>query len=574
MLRQPYILVLVTFVSLTSCGDKEDTAMHYEGDDPGECSDDADNDRDGLFDCDDPDCSGAAACQEADADTDTDADGDTDSDADGDADGDTDTGMVSDQDGDGYISTDHGGDDCDDDDASIHPGAEDTWGDGIDQDCDGLADTTYLTNADAIFLGEAENDNAGRSVSAAGDVNGDGYSDLLIGAYTESSISKYSGAAYIVHGPVTGEMSLASADAKLLGENERSVAGFNLTGLGDMNADGFDDFVVGAMLASSAFGDAPVAYLVHGPVSGEQSLGDSDTKIIGAEGACSFTGLAAAGDMDQDGFQDMLVGTSCESADGDLIGAAYVLHGPVTDVISTGDVATKITAESSGDYGGSRVSGGADVDGDGVFDVVVGAFFDATGGHEAGAAYLVTGPVGSVLSLVDADAKIAGDYGSWTGYSVAMAGDLDADGHTDVLIGSPQGELMLGAVYVFYGPLEGDHAVADADATYTGENTSDMAGASVAAAGDMNADGFDDVVVGAYGEGDGGSAYLVYGPATGHQSLVSAAARLDGDSGMAGWDVAGAGDTNGDGLPDLIIGALHASYGTYQNGAAYLVLGR
>ena len=576
MASHPSVLLFFTFAIISACGDKEDTAGLYEGDEPGECSDGADNDRDGLYDCDDPGCAGAPVCQEVDTDTDADADTDTDADTDADADGDTDTdtGVEGDQDGDGFISEEAGGDDCDDTNASIHPGAEDTWGDGVDQDCDGLADASYMTNAAASLWGEAGNDHAGSEVSGAGDVNGDGYDDILVTAYMESTASKYSGAVYLVHGPVSGEMSLADANAKLMGTRERAVAGYALAPLGDVDADGFDDILVGARADVSGIEDAPIAYLIHGPVSGEQSLGDYSDVVYGAEASCAFMGLSSAGDWNEDGHTDLLVGTACESAVDDLAGAVYVLQGPLSGSTSTADQTSKVTGENEGDYAGYDVSGNSDVDGDGFNDILIGALFEETGGREAGAAYLVSGPVTSIMDIADAEAKLTGHEGDWAGYSVAMAGDLNADGYDDIIVGALQGEGMLGAAYISYGPVAGEHELSDSAAVVAGVDALDMVGASVSSAGDMNVDGYDDVVVGAYGSGEGGEAVLVYGPVTGHQDLGTVGARLVGSSGeYAGWDVAGAGDTNSDGLPDVIVGADSHRGVDHQAGAAYLFLG-
>ena len=222
------------------------------------------------------------------------------------------------------------------------------------------------------------------------------------------------------------------------------------------------------------------------------------------------------------------------------------------------------------------MAGAGDVNDDGVTDVLVGAMLDDTTDGSSGAAYLLYGPVTGMLNLADADSKITGEAAfDYAGGSLASAGDVDDDGYDDILVGAHGADGSAGnntgAAYLLYGPITGDLNLASAGARLEGVNPGDEAGFSVAGPGDVNYDGYDDMVIGAVsddsGGNDGGASYLVFGPVSGAVNLSSSDARLLGASGKTSWSVSAAGDVNADGYRDLFIGA----YG--GDNAAYLVLG-
>ena len=568
--------ILIILV-LAACGEKDDTAStRVEGQYPGECSDGADNDADGLYDCNDPDCAGAPDC-EADTDTDTDADTDTDTDADADADADADTGIM-DDDGDGYSESEG---DCDDADDGVHPDAVEVL-DGADNDCDGSVDYLSLIGAGAKLVGEAAADRAGFSVASAGDVNNDGYDDVLVAASEESSEGFLRGAAYIVHGPISGEVSLNSAAAKMLGEaNEDSVR--FVAGAGDLNGDGYADVMVGAPSKDFDEVDVGKAYILFGPVSGEVNLSYADASIAG-EAAHDNAGssYASLGDVDSDGFGDFCLGAWGHSTEAGRAGAIYCMSGPLDGVVSLSGDATKITGESGDDFLGASMDS-ADFSGDGLVDVVVGSHLEDSAADNAGAVYLLHSPVLSGSSLADARAKVMGeDADDKAGEAVAAAGDVNGDGHEDLLVGA-YGVASQGtsseAAYLVLGPFSGESSLAAAAAMYSGLAAYDYAGGSVAGPGDVDGDGRDDLLVGASGNDDGGAAagatYLILGPATGSIDLSDADAVLKGEqpSDAAGSAVAGAGDVDGDGHPDFIVGARFENSGGGNAGAAYLLYG-
>ena len=173
------------------------------------------------------------------------------------------------------------------------------------------------------------------------------------------------------------------------------------------------------------------------------------------------------------------------------------------------------------DHSGYISGLGGDVDGDGYDDVFIGAPQNDFGGSNAGAAYLLYGPVEAGAGLVDAEATIVGEaVEDWAGYSISHAGDLNGDGSGDVLIGAygnDAGGSNAGAAYILCGPVFGAVDLATADAKLVGEEAEDYAGINVSSAGDVDADGYDDVLVGAWGNDVGGSlagaVYLLYGGA-------------------------------------------------------------
>ncbi|MFT5684500.1 MAG: parallel beta-helix repeat protein, partial [Myxococcota bacterium] len=483
---------------------------------------------------------------------------------------------TADNDGDGY-SFDDG--DCDESNSEINPDAEEIPIDGVDNDCDGDAETTLdLSSADAVLTGENSDDRAGSSVSSAGDVNGDGFDDILVGAYASDGGGTTSGAAYLVLGPVTADLDLSSADAAFTGEDTYDSAGSSLSSAGDMDGDGFDDILIGAFNNDSGGGSySGSAYLLFGPVTADLDLSSADVTLIGDAGERAGYAVSSAGDVDGDGFDDILVGAYSSDSGATDSGAAYLLSGPVTADLNLSSADAMLTGADADDSASWSVSSAGDVDGDGFDDILVGAPYNDDGGSNSGAAYLVLGPVTADLDLSSADATLTGeDAGDSAGWSVSSAGDVDGDGFDDVLIGAPYnagGGFWSGAAYLVSGPITADLSLSSADAKFTGEDYFDWAGDSVSDAGDFDGDGFDDLLIGAYASDGGGTtsgaAYLVLGPVTADLDLSSADARLIGDAGdYAGTSVSGAGDMDGDGFDDLLVGASSAG----DNGVAYLVL--
>ncbi|MCP4916248.1 MAG: hypothetical protein GY913_04940, partial [Proteobacteria bacterium] len=276
-------------------------------------------------------------------------------------------------------------------------------------------------------------------------------------------------------------------------------------------------------------------------------------------------------DLDGDGVADLVVGAwSRDTETLPMAGAVAIFYGPIQETRHWSEADAWLLGEDMADAAGWSVAFAGDTNGDGLDDLLIGAIGHDGGGPEAGAAYLVHGPVFGEVLLEDADAVLTGESAfANAGTAVASAGDVDGDGLDDLLIGAPGQD----RAYVVLSPVEGLMDLALSDAIIDGDGTSARTGFSLAGVGDLDGDGLGDVLVGAPG-GTAGSAVLFSGPTHGEFSLEDGALTLRGGSGaQTGFSVAGAGDTDGDGVPDLLLGALRDDLGGRNAGAAYLVAG-
>jgi len=478
------------------------------------------------------------------------------------------------------------GSDCDDSDGAVNPAASEVCEDGVDNDCDGTSNTCALagalseTDAVAVLNGESSGDQAGTTVAYAGDIDGDGILDLLIGAPADDEGGGSAGAAHLVYGPVTGTLSLGDTTViKFVGHNSSDEAGLAVTNAGDLDDDGWDDVAIGAPNADEGEYRSGSVFIQYGPVGADTDLESADERLDGPdfyENAGSS--LAGLGDVNGDGYDDLAVG-SPGLAGGGTTGAVWLLHGPPSTGTLDDEASAHLTGGSSEDEAGAALAPAGDVDGDGYDDYWVGGPGEDGGGTDAGAAWLILGTVTGESSLgSSATVKIVGaDAGDHAGSAIA-AGDLDGDGTPDVAIGAPEADADYadaGRVYVLLAPTTGTLDLGEADAILSGESTSDAAGTSVAA-GDLDADGVDDLAIGAPDNDAGGTsagiAYLVYGPFSGSTSLSSADAYLLGSGdGALGKSIA-LGDSNGDAYDDLFTGVPGSDTdGTDAGGALILV---
>jgi hypothetical protein len=406
------------------------------------------------------------------------------------------------------------------------------------------------------ILGAATNDYAGYSVSNAGDINGDGISDVIVGASrADPSGRNYAGTAYVIYGKSGGltDVDLLSLTAtqgfKILGAANDDYAGHSVSSAGDINGDGIKDVIIGSYCASSSGGRslAGTAAVIYGKSGG---LTDVDLlsltaaqgfKILGAV-ASYYTGnsVSSAGDINGDGISDVMVGAERAHPSGrSHAGIAYVIYGKSggrtdVDLLSlTAAQGFKILGAAASDFTGNSVSSVGDINGDGISDVMVGAeYADPSGREDAGISYVIYGKSGDrtdvdLLSLSAAQGfKILGANAyDFTGNSVSSAGDINGDGFNDIIVGangaSPSGRGKAGAAYGIYGKPGG---LTDVDLLsltaaqgfkILGAAVGDQVGVSVSA-GDINGDGSNDILVGTFyadssGRTDAGAAYGIYG---------------------------------------------------------------
>ncbi len=491
-----------------------------------------------------------------------------------------------DQDGDGYSHEDYGGQDCDDQSTSVGPHMSEICDDGLDNDCDGsnngcgIEGTVALGDAGGLFQGTAAGDYAGAAVAGAGDVNGDGYDDVLVGSPRADTGGSNAGDAYLILGPMSGTSSLSAADAVISGLAASDLAGTALAGLGDWNSDGNAEFVIGSYGDDTSGTGAGAAYIFEGPV-GSSSVSSAPATILGAADNDGLGySVAGAGDVNADGIPDVVVGAYASDTGGSNAGSAYLFTGPLAGQVTTASAVASFHGAVAGDTAGWSVSSAGDTNGDALADLIIGAPSNDNTGTDAGMAAIFLGTPSGSISMSAADAVLTGVVaGDYAGYSVAGAGDVNGDGYDDVVVGAYGADDSTsggGAAYILWGPLAGSKSLGDAETIVMGDSASGRLGISVAGAGDINSDGQADVLVGADRYYGGlGAAYLVLGFSMGSYDASTADAMLEGQTyyDWAGAAVAGAGDTNADGRDDILVGAWGNDATGADAGAAYLFEG-
>jgi hypothetical protein len=462
--------------------------------------------------------------------------------------------------------------------------------------------------AAATFTARPPDYLVGYGVSGAGDVNGDGVADLLIGAPEAGHNRRaYSGSAYVVFGRPAFEPRLPLAalgergfridgappalkvqTTDVLGEPSGTLtdhAGFHVAAAGDVNGDGLGDVAVGAPGASAnRRAGSGAAYVVYGKKTTEpvdlKRLGEGGYRIDGPRpGAEAGIRIAGVSDANGDGRGDLLVGTWTRSLGG-TSGGVYLVFGAARSAsVDLAHLGSEGIAFPPGKPDtGPWLDGLGDVNGDGLADVVIGA--PSLRSNGTGKAFVVYGRATpgriALSSLGGADGYAIVGPGE-TGFPVAGPGDVNGDGRPDVLVG---GNL---ATHVLFS--DGSGATVDLGSTATRSrelrllrDTGITAGAGT---GDANGDGLADVLLadpfatpGCHARA--GSASVVYGRRqAGTESLANLGAggyRVDGPApdAQAGSGVAWTGDLNGDGGSDLLLGA----DGAGPSGQAYLVPGQ
>ena len=424
------------------------------------------------------------------------------------------------------------------------------------------------------ITGATAGDKAGYSVSDAGDYNGDGFDDFIVGARFATNGD---GKAYLIYGQAGKAVSdidlanLGTAGFEIIGDtfvggNFHGAAGNNVTSLGDVNKDGYDDILIGGVLFDTRKGASYVLFGKSGNSNTSVDLkdisdgnGSAGFRLLGESNIVeSGLNVRASGDYNGDGFNDIIIGSMWA---GSSAGHIHIIYGQAT--FSSGSYAltatgvnlptdlnvTVLTGEHQNnnpypDLLGSSVSGAGDVNGDGIDDFIVGGRTSlvsanagsgklaangsvATTGHDSGVSYVVFGSANLATATISSNLgfKMYGTAeGARLGTIVNAAGDINGDGFDDIIVSEGGANSYAGATYVIYGSssISGDidltNLYPSVGFKITGEASDDKSGWDVGSAGDVNGDGFDDLIIGAYnnnpdGVSNAGAAYVIFGKA-------------------------------------------------------------
>ena len=427
------------------------------------------------------------------------------------------------------------------------------------------------TTSDWSMESNQGNGNFGSSVSTAGDVNGDGYSDVIIGA-KEYNFGK--GAAFVYYGSASGLST--TSDWSMESNQGDANFGYSVSTAGDVNGDGYSDIIIGARLYDNGQVNEGAAFVYYGSASG---LSTTSAWIgeINQVGAASGWSVSTAGDVNGDGYSDVVVGAPNYSNEQAQEGAAYVYYGSASGLSTSANWTAE--GNQANAYFGNSVSTAGDVNGDGYSDVVVGAYLYDSGEVDEGAAFVYYGAASGLSTVANWTIESNQAY-AYFGNSVSTAGDINGDGYSDIIIGATEydnGQFNEGAAFVYFGSASGLSTTAD----WAKEgNGSDLSfGNAVSTAGDVNGDGYSDILVGAPGydtggwQADEGKAYVYYGAASGVMSTESWRGEVNQDIAGFGSALSSAGDVNGDGYTDVIAAAPWYDHGTGDEGAAFLYYG-
>ncbi len=436
--------------------------------------------------------------------------------------------------------------------------------DGADNNCDGSIDVHTLAAAHTKLIGEDAGDWAGANVAGVGDVNADGFDDIGVAAWYNDASATDAGAVYVLFGPVEAGSYSLSYADVRLTGENAGDTLSRLIGVGDHDGDGYDDVVFCAQNEDSGGSNAGAAYLMTGPLEGPWDIAEAEAKLIGEAAGDGVMRAVRAGDLDADGQDDLLIGAPGDKTYGTNTGAAYIVLGQVSGSVSLTDSHAKLHGIAEGDLAGAFMVGPGDLNGDGYDDAVIGDHNGSHGGDNTGSAYLLYGPVSDGTRRLTQAADAMFFGARANGKAGKVAWAGDLTGD-----GAQDWVTAMfgdegGDTFVFEGIQNGELGPADADVTLS-LGVDDATGV-----GDVNGDGNDDLLVGSSGE-----SYLVFGPllsdvVAGEADVVFPGER---DDDYAGWRVASVGDTDADGYQDFMIGAKAEDTGGQTAGAAYLVLG-
>ncbi|MEH2007704.1 MAG: integrin alpha, partial [Nostoc sp.] len=392
-----------------------------------------------------------------------------------------------------------------------------------------------------VINGINAGDYSGWSVSSAGDINGDGIADLIIGADNASPNGDFSGQSYVVFGSKSGfgaQVNLSTLNGTngfvINGINADDHSGWSVSSAGDINGDGIDDLIIGTDEESESNGtESGQSYVVFGSKSGFDAQVNLSTLngtngfaingIINAEDRGDWA-VSSAGDINGDGIPDLIIGANIEGSFGERLEPGYVVFGSKSGFGAQFNLSTLngtngfvINGINSYELVGWSVSSAGDINGDGIADLIIGAYNPGRNGEPSQQGYVVFGSkfgFGAQFNLSTLNGTngfaintISSNAYNFLGFSVSSAGDINGDGIADLIIGAPNASPNVaysGQSYVVFGSKGGFGAqfnVSTLNGTngfaINGINPGDYSGSSVSNAGDINGDGIADLIIGA-----------------------------------------------------------------------------
>ena len=480
--------------------------------------------------------------------------------------------------------------------------------------------TIEAGTAGFVINGVSADDRAGFDVSDIGDMNGDGLADVIVTAPEDDPNATGSGAAFVVFGR-TGTTAVELSDIEagtggfvINGASTDDQVGQGAVSAGDVNGDGVVDVIIGAVFDDPNGADSGAAFVVFGKSTttavelSDVSAGTGGFVINGAA-VGDFAGVTVdgGGDINGDGLTDLIVGSSRGDPNGSNSGTTAVVFGKATTTkveisdITAGTGGFIVNGVSAADQAGIAVASTGDVNGDGLADLIIGGYLEDNNGTNSGSAFVVFGKATTTtVELSDVEAGTGGFIingvaaDDRTGRAVAGAGDINGDGTPDLIIGARTADrngVDSGAAFVVFGKSSttavelSDVVAGTGGFVINGVSAGDEAGFSVGGIGDFNGDGTADVIVGARNDdpngADSGAAFVVYGKSTTaavELSDVEAGTGgfvLNGNSAgdLAGASVSSAGDVNGDGAADVIVGAQADDPNGSNSGASFVIFG-
>ena len=421
------------------------------------------------------------------------------------------------------------------------------------------------STADWTAFGGQGNALFGTSVATAGDVNGDGFSDVIIGANKYDNGQTDEGKVFVYHGSLNGPSAIP--DWSVESDTENAEFGFSVATAGDVNGDNYSDVIIGAPYYFTAAQNGGKAFVYHGSSTGLNNSSDWSIQSNQADANLGYS-VFTAGDVNNDGYSDVIVGAPFFDNGETDEGRIGVYHGSSTGLSSSINW-SKEGGQSDAQLGYSTSTAG-DVNGDGYSDIIVSAPNYDDGNNDEGRVYIYFGSSAGISSIDEwtVDGEIANlQYG----LSVATAGDFNGDGFSDIIIGAPEYDnsfVNAGKIDVYAGSLTNPNLLF----SWEGEEIEANLGKSVSTAGDVNGDGFADIIVGLT-ENTVGRANMYYGGSGDYNTDPDWTVLENLYPDNFGYCVATAGDVNGDGYSDIIIGA-NAAYNSFLlEGGAYLYFG-